>query len=234
MANVFKRAGTKGKASWYIRYQDHTGKDVRRKTGARTKREAEAILISIMKDLEDRTYEVKQKQREVTFFEICEDFLTYSLAHKRSWRRDIDNLNNMKGFFGDCLIIDIKPSRIEQYISYRKNSLTPAKRPPTPATINREISCLRTIFNKAIHNGKCEKNPMRFVKLLKENNIRNRILSKEEYKRLLDVSPEHLKPVLVTAYETGMRLGEILSLTWDLVDLERGFIYLQPEMTKLN
>jgi hypothetical protein len=43
---------------------------------------------------------------------------------------------------------------------------------------------------------------------------------------------EHLKPVLLTAYRLGLRLGEILSLTWDRVDRERGLITLRAIDTK--
>ena len=58
------------------------------------------------------------------------------------------------------------------------------------------------------------------------------MLNEEEFEKLLQVSPEHLKPILICAYETGMRLGEILSLRWEQVDLEKGFITLQAGQTK--
>ena len=58
------------------------------------------------------------------------------------------------------------------------------------------------------------------------------MLSEDEFERLLEASAEHLKPILICAYETGMRLGEILSLHWEQVDLEKGFINLQAGQTK--
>ena len=83
-------------------------------------------------------------------------------------------------------------------------------------------------------NGKAEKNPAQGVKHLKENNERDRILSPEEYTRLLAHCPAHLKPIVKVAYHTGMRQGEILNLTWGQVDLKEGFIRLRPEDTKTN
>jgi len=68
-----------------------------------------------------------------------------------------------------------------------------------PATVNREIACLKTIFNKALRNGKAEHNPALGVKLLKENNERDRILSPEEYIRLLAHCSGHLKPIVKLA-----------------------------------
>jgi len=51
---------------------------------------------------------------------------------------------------------------------------------------------------------------------------------------LLQVSwnKPYLKPVLITAYHSGMRKGEILNLKWDGVDPIGGFIRLCPEDTK--
>jgi len=46
--------------------------------------------------------------------------------------------------------------------------------------------------------------------------------------------PIHLKQIVQVAYHTGMRQGEILSLTWGQVDLKEGFIKLRPEDTKTN
>ncbi len=82
-----------------------------------------------------------------------------------------------------------------------------------PATVNREVSLLKKIFNKAIRNEKAERNPAQLVKLLKENNERNRLLSPDEYIRLLAACSESLKPIIKVAYYTG-RQGEILNLTW--------------------
>ena len=60
------------------------------------------------------------------------------------------------------------------------------------------------------------------------------ILSEGEYQRLLAVPSLHLRRIIVCAYETGMRAGEIKKLTWDKVDLKTGFIRLAAEDTKTN
>jgi integrase len=103
-----------------------------------------------------------------------------------------------------------------------------------PATVNRELACLKTIVSKAMKNGKAGSNPARGVKLLKENNERDRILSPEAYTRLLAQGSPHLYQIVKMAYHTGMRQGEIINLTWGQVDLKEGFIRLHPEDTKTN
>jgi len=57
------------------------------------------------------------------------------------------------------------------------------------------------------------------VKFLKQPEPRERVLTEDEEEILLEVSSEHLIPVILTALKTGMRKNEILSLKWEQVDL---------------
>lgn len=56
--------------------------------------------------------------------------------------------------------------------------------------------------------------------LLTEDNLRKRVLSVEEENKVLGCSAPHLRPIIITALNTGMRRGEILSLKWENVDFE--------------
>jgi integrase len=56
--------------------------------------------------------------------------------------------------------------------------------------------------------------------------------NQDEWERLHYAAADHLKPVLLVAYHLGPRLSEILRLTWDRVDLSRGFIKLRGVDTK--
>ena len=58
------------------------------------------------------------------------------------------------------------------------------------------------------------------------------MLEPEEWSRLYEAAAAWFKPVLLTGYHTGMRLEEILTLTWDRVDLEKGRIFLPGHLTK--
>ena len=136
--------------------------------------------------------------------------------------------------FGDRLLKDITPATVEGYKQKRLADTNYKGTTTKPATVNREMACLKTIFSKAGKNGKAERNPTYGVKLLKENNVRDRVLSSEEYDNLLTHCLPYLKPIMKLAYFTGMRLGEILGLTWGQVDLKEGFIKLTPEDCKTN
>jgi integrase len=77
-------------------------------------------------------------------------------------------------------------------------------------------------------------NPATLVPIPCANNERDRVLTTDEWTRLYDGAASHIKPILLTAYHLGQRLGEILNLTWDRVDLHRGIITLRGVDTKTN
>jgi len=67
----------------------------------------------------------------------------------------------------------------------------------------------------------CHQNPVARVSMEKENNKRDRWLSQEEEARLLSVCAPWLHDLVTFALNTGMRMGEILELTWRGVDFNR-------------
>jgi integrase len=58
------------------------------------------------------------------------------------------------------------------------------------------------------------------IDLLEEPPERTRFLSEKEAQNLINAASDHIKPIIITALNTGMRLGEILSLKWNPVHLE--------------
>ncbi|HEX3034616.1 MAG TPA: site-specific integrase [Thermodesulfobacteriota bacterium] len=75
-------------------------------------------------------------------------------------------------------------------------------------------------------------NPVSESGLLKVNNLQERILSPEEENRLIMNSSPHLVPILITALNTGMRKGEIISLRWEDIDFENNLITVRQEVSK--
>lgn len=70
------------------------------------------------------------------------------------------------------------------------------------------------------------------VKLERENNARDRVLTPGEFVQLQAHSAPHLQAINLMAYQSGMRRGEILNLVWDRVDFKEGLIRLKAEDTK--
>lgn len=221
---VEKRARKKpGCYSWYLRYEDPiTGKGKKKVTSSRTKREAFERARQLEKKLEDIEYGIVRTKR-IPLSEIIEDRLQRNRLHNRSWKRDMRVARYLNKYFRDMLCDIITPDKINGYIESRLVAVQ-------PATVNRELAFLRSVFNYALDNDKVKRVPR--IKLLPEDNKRDRTLSEYEYERLLFGAADHLKPILITAWETGMRRGEILPLKWSLINLNRGIITLHSSMTK--
>lgn len=95
--------------------------------------------------------------------------------------------------------------------------------PNKPSTINRLLATVKHMFHKGYQWEMCSEETLkraRQVKLLEENNRRLRYLSREECAVLVSQC-KGAKNIIMTALNTGMRKGEILSLKWDNVDLTR-------------
>lgn len=99
----------------------------------------------------------------------------------------------------------------------------------TPASVNRIIAMVKHSLKKACEwelVGEETLKKVQRVKPLKGEIQRLRFLSLEECHKLIEAAEPHLKPIIITALNTGMRKGEILNLTWNQIDLKHGYIHL--------
>jgi integrase len=109
--------------------------------------------------------------------------------------------------------------------------MTKRKTVRTASTLNKELNTLRHMLKKAVSWGFLERSPFdRGESLhLKENNVRLRYLTGEEIDALLRECPSYLRNIVEVGLHTGMRRGELLSLTWP--QIAGGFIYLDKTKT---
>jgi integrase len=97
-----------------------------------------------------------------------------------------------------------------------------------PQTVVKELSVLRNAFNVAIREWEwCKDNPVSRVSMPKLPQGRARHLNSQDIKNLIDNAESWFKPILVVAVLTGMRLGNIMSLLWDEVDMSKKVIVLE-------
>ena len=107
----------------------------------------------------------------------------------------------------------------------------------SPSYIDHHIGAAKTVIYEAFNDKKVSSDTVMTFKsvkkLLKRNsNRRDRVLTVEEFDNLLQYVPKHTLAILATAFYTGMRKGEILSLKWVQVNLDTRMIHLKAEQTK--
>ncbi len=246
----FKLSKSSGKVYWVEYYQN--GRRKRERIGP-SKSAAEQRLREALKLRTEERFIEKDPAARLSLGELCKWYLELpEVKAKDSYLRDKQLLAHVKRILGESTKIkDVTPGRIESYQKQRleepfraksakeekqgKNEKPPIEvRKVRPATVNREITILKVALNRAVRHGKLQLNPISNVKKLPENNIRTRLLDQKEFNGLLQKCPIHIKPVVMIGYYMGLRLSEIIDLTWPEVDLKKGFIRLTASRTKTD
>jgi integrase len=154
---------------------------------------------------------------------------------KKSIHHDAGHLARLTRALGaDLPLVDLTAGRISAYKEARQAATVRRDGVPVPvapATVNRELACLRTLLKLAAEEWDALPKVPR-IRLEKEPEGRIRWLEADEEARLLAACRTsrnpHLAPVVTLAIETGMRFGEIMGLTWEnSIDLTRGVIRLE-------
>lgn len=203
---------------WYIDYYAY-GKRKREKIGP-SKTLAENVLRKRKIEIAENKFLDVKRQNKIRFEDFSSTYLElHSKPNKKSYRSDVERMKRLKSFFGGRYLYEIDSMFVEKYKMERAKDVS-------PATVNRELALLKHMFSKAIEWNKAIDNPVKRVKLFKENNKRIRYLEKEEIVKLLKHCRGYLTPIVIIAINTGMRRGEILSLKWHDVDFKRDTIHI--------
>src|SRR6266508_976941 len=217
------------------------GRRVRRYNAAwQTREDAERGLAACLLGIE----EAKQNQqtaapRGMTLGEAVERLLLEKSRHRSvdEYRRILERVL-LPEFGTDTPLVDITASRISEHrgrrlaaTSVRRRDADGQARALSAASINRPLALLRHLLRMARDEWEILEDAPR-VRLEREPQGHLRWLSEAEEVRLLEACRRSRTPWLLglvtVAMETGMRLGEILALTWEQIELGgRGVIRLE-------
>jgi integrase len=207
---------------WWIDYYDPGKNRVQESSCSSNRRDAEKLLSLRQADIMRGQYQLPCK---ITLDQFGRKYIEYAKVNKRSWGRDVPMLDHFQAFFGNRLLSEIAPADVEEYKNYR---CTLVKK----STVNRELTLMKRLFNLAsvwdLFNGK---NPVCRVRFFREDNIKLRTLSSDEERRLLSNAAPYLQDLICFALHTGMRVGEIFSLSWRDIDFAQGIISVRAQKT---
>ena len=227
--NKVQKADSK---NYWIEYYLN-GKRTRERIG-RSKQAAENRLREVQTAKAEGRHIKKNKNETVTIGALRDWYLDLSeVKQRRSFSSIKKCLKICVAGIGDIPVSQLTLNRLEKFRKQRLTEISERKgRPVKPSTINRDVANLRAMLNKALDHSKIESNLIGRIKQLEENNVRQRVLSSEEFEMLYLHCPASLKGLVLTAYYLPMRQAEIMNLTWQEIDLKTGFIRLGGERTK--
>ena len=211
-------------AFWHFEFE-HDGKRYRASTKSKNQRVAGQIAsaehIKILKGESG----LVERRKAPWLGEAMSDFLTWSIGehreHPRTALRYEISSKALLRYFGNATALDkITTADVEGYKAVRAQDRGQRTgRLLRPATVNRELACLRAMFNHAIRSHPQLYNPVSRTKLLAEDNQQERVVSYTEQSAYLAAATPILRDVAGLIFELGLRPEEVTTLTRAQIDL---------------
>lgn len=136
---------------------------------------------------------------------------------------------HIKPALGKMKLKDLTPAHLRWFYRERLDSGLSA------ATVHKLHVVLHKALSQAVSDGLIPRNVASGMKLPKVHREEINPLTEEEARRLLEAARgDRLEALYVLALSTGMRMGELLALKWEDVDLERGLLHVRCTLTQAN
>jgi integrase len=137
--------------------------------------------------------------------------------------------NHLLPALGRKRLQDISTDDVAQLISQLRRKGLSGK------TISSALIPLNRIFSHAVRRGHISENPVLRLERHERPRLQRReqrVLNHEEIAALLDCCLPRYRPLLTTALYTGMRLSELLGLSWQDIDFDRQVIYVRYQLSR--
>ena len=171
-----------------------------------------------------RYFDVFEAQRH-TAAEMIDRFTTDVLPNRPKQRRDlISHLAWWRSEVGAHRLSELTPSVLSAARDKLTKGKTVRKKKRAPATVLRIMASMSAVLKVAERDwGWIESSPMAKISKPVASRGRVRFLSAVERNSLLNACSElehpYLHTIVMIALSTGMRLGEIMGLRWELIDV---------------
>ena len=226
MATMYVRNGR-----YYINYNVN-GKRVRKSLGTN---KTNALIY--LREIDYRLFKghIKPDKPRVPVDYVIKRYLVNCKSrlapstHKR-YQSAIKHFIDFLTYHSPAQYIDqINKIMLSEYVDFRTGNGKKTK----GNTVNQELTIIRAMLGFAVDSEYIDKNPASRVKMLKTNDAKKgMVIQPEEIDVLLQGCMQlrdgpWFKEILLTFLNTGMRLGELLNLTWN--DIEDDVIKIQDK-----
>jgi integrase len=205
--------------SWVVRWFGSDGQ--RYSKSVATRKEAERLAEEVQADVRVGKGDLPEEMTLKAFGDMYLKIRTG--LSERSQAEHERTLKFLRERLGDTrLMHKITPLDARQFISWYRRRTTKGK-PLSPATSNKVLRECRRIFREAVDCNLIRQNPFERIKQERVSEPPWHHVTPDEYQRLISAAPSlRWQGMIALAYCCGLRVGEILNLTWRDIDFAVG------------
>jgi len=212
------------------------GQRHQRSTRVKNQKDAKAIASVFYSSLAKGEVGITERKPSLPFPKAMQNFLKWSLeehrSHPKTGERYVYSSAALLRYFRETPLDRITAESVESFKLKRASETgSHTGRKLRPATVNRELACLKAVFNYAIKGDANLRNPVSRVKFLAEQNDQSRVVSYTDQESYLEKATDTLRDVAILIVETGMRPEEVFNLKRDDVSLANGFLTIHRGKT---
>ena len=199
-----------------------------------TREQAQALEHKLLAEAYEGRFFDRKKEPTATVRQLWTEYEPITKRDNDSWQSDVGRGAHLVRLLGEKRASGLTRGDVEEYRMKRQAETSRRGEAPSPATLDREVELLKRLLNYAAACGRLAENPVARVKLLRVPNTRRVVLDEEAFQRLSAKAEAWLRPILLVAFDTGMRKSEVLNLRWSQIDLKAGAVRLEAEDTKTD
>ena len=214
--------------TWFVKfyYQDWTGeRKVKKKRGFKTKKEA----LQFERSFIDKA---SGENNSITVSDLCDQFLEFKRNRVkpttlRGYQQAIDN--HIKPYFGSRPAASVTPLDV---IKWQNSQYDTA----SGNTLHGRHVVLSSIYNFGRKYYKLTNNPASEAGFqVKEDPPKLKFWTKDQYDSFMETITDPKAYILYeTLYWSGMRIGELLALTFSDIDWENNIIRIRRNMVRVD
>ena len=225
---IRQRKDGRWEARYSCGYDPKTGKPIRKSVYGLTQKEVREKLTSAIKSIDDNTYIAPKTITVESWLDTwLKEYVKSSVKLLTFTSYDTISRVHIKPTLGRIKLQALKAPQIQALY----NSLLAEGK--SPKTIKNIHGVLHKALDKAVKIGYIQTNPASVCDIPRIEKKEIKPLNTDDISRFIKrLQTEEYKNLYLTTLFTGMRQGEVLRLTWDCVDFERGTIIINKQLQK--
>ena len=225
---IRKRSDGRWEARYSLGFDPKTGKQVQKSIYGRTQGEVRKKLSAVVVQIDNGTYTEPSKVRLSVWLDLWFQDYTGNLkpATKSAYEEHIRV--HIKPYLGDVMMASLTTQMIQ-----RVYNMLQFEKHLSPKSIKNIHGVFHKAIDQAIKIGYIKQNPLDAVVLPRVEKHQIQTMEDSDMTAFLEAIKGHpYENVLFVTVFTGLRQGEVLGLTWDCVDFERGTLLINKQHNK--